>query len=127
MKRLHKCSLFMSERKSTGLITHHDRAFLCQKYRKKPILTIENRSQFNSINDTDINKLATFRLTQLGSTLPTPMIIMEPGDSLSSIQIEIGFPILSTLLPIVITYKLSTLISISLNNHQHIFTTYHHQ
>jgi hypothetical protein len=32
----------MSERNPTGLITQTDRAFLCQKYRKKPILTIEN-------------------------------------------------------------------------------------
>ena len=61
------------------------------------MLIIQNRSQLPLITDPDIHKLVTLRLTQLGSTLPTPMIIMEPGDSLSSIEKEIGFPILTNL------------------------------
>ena len=62
------------------------------------MLIIQNRSQLPLITDPDILKLVTLRLTQLGSTLPTPMIIMEPGDSLSSIEKEIGFSILTNLL-----------------------------
>ncbi len=61
------------------------------------MLIIHNRSQLNTITDPDIRKLITLRLTQLDSTLPTPMIIMEPGDSLSDIEKEIGFPILTNL------------------------------
>jgi hypothetical protein len=61
------------------------------------MLKIQNRSQLNTIIDLDIRKLVTLRLTQLDSTLPTPMIIIEPGDSLSSIEKEIGFPILTNL------------------------------
>ena len=62
------------------------------------MLIIQNPSQLHHITDPDILKLVTLRLTQLGSTLPTPMIIIEPGDSLSSIEKEIGFPILTNLL-----------------------------
>lgn len=62
------------------------------------MLIIQNRSQLPLITDPDIHKLVTLRLTQLGSTLPTPMIIIEPGDSLSSIEKEIGFSILTNLL-----------------------------
>ena len=61
------------------------------------MLIIQNRSQLHSIIDPDIHQLVTFRLYQLESTLPTPMIIMEQGDSLSSIEKEIGFPILTNL------------------------------
>ena len=61
------------------------------------MLIIQNRSQLHLITDPDILKLVTLRLTQLGSTLPTPMIIVEPGDSLSDIEKEIGFPILTNL------------------------------
>ena len=61
------------------------------------MLIIQNRSQLPLITDPDILKLVTLRLTQLDSTLPTPMIIIEPGDSLSSIEKEIGFPILTNL------------------------------
>jgi hypothetical protein len=87
----------MPERKPTGLITQTDRAFLCQKYRKKPMLIIQNRSQLPLIINPDILKLVTLRLSQLDSTLPSSMIIMEPGDSLSDIEKEIGFPILTNL------------------------------
>ena len=61
------------------------------------MLKIRNRSQLNTITDPDIRKLVTFRLSQLGSTLTAPMIIMEPGDSLSDIEEEIGFSILTNL------------------------------
>ena len=61
------------------------------------MLKIQNRSQLNTIIDQNILKLVTLRLAQLGSTLPTPMLIMEQGDSLSSIEKEIGFPILTNL------------------------------
>ena len=62
------------------------------------MLKIQNRSQLNTIIDQNILKLVTLRLAQLGSTLPTPMLIMEQGDSLSSIEKEIGFTILTNLL-----------------------------
>ena len=61
------------------------------------MLKIRNRSQLNTIIDQNILKLVTLRLSQLDSNLPTPMIIMESGDSLSSIEKEIGFPILTNL------------------------------
>ena len=61
------------------------------------MLIIKNPSQLNTIIDPDIHKLVTLRLAQLSSTLSTPMIIMEPGDSLSSIEKEIGSPILTNL------------------------------
>ena len=63
----------------------------------KTMLIIQNRSQLPLITDPDIHKLVTLRLTQLDSTLPSSMIIMEPGDSLSDIEKEIGFPILTNL------------------------------
>ena len=61
------------------------------------MLKIRNPSQLNTIIDTDIHKLLTLRLSQLGSTLTAPMIIVEPGDSLSDIEKEIGFSILTNL------------------------------
>jgi hypothetical protein len=61
------------------------------------MLKIQNRSQLHHISDPDILKLVTLRLSQLDSNLPTPMIIIEPGDSLSSIEKEIGFSILTNL------------------------------
>jgi hypothetical protein len=61
------------------------------------MLKIHNRSQLNTIIDQDILKLVTLRLSQLDSNLPTPMIIIEPKDSLSDIEEEIGFPILTNL------------------------------
>ena len=62
------------------------------------MLKIHNRSQLNTIIDQDILKLVTLRLAQLESNIPTPMIIMQTGDSLSSIEKEIGFSILTNLL-----------------------------
>ena len=61
------------------------------------MLIIQNRSQLHHIIDPDIHKLVTLRLAQLESNIPTPMIIMQTGDSLSSIEKEIGFPILTNL------------------------------
>ena len=61
------------------------------------MLKIHNRSQLNTIINPDIHKLVNLRLTQLDTTLPSPMIIMQTGDSLSDIEKEIGFPILTNL------------------------------
>jgi hypothetical protein len=61
------------------------------------MLKIHNRSQLNTIINPDILKLVTLRLAQLESNIPSPMIIVEPGDSLSDIEKEIGFPILTNL------------------------------
>ena len=61
------------------------------------MLKIQNLFQLNLVSDPDILKLVTLRLVQLDSNLPTPMIIMEPGDSLSDIEEEIGFSILTNL------------------------------
>ena len=61
------------------------------------MLIIQNRSQLHHIIHPDIHKLVTLRLAQLASNIPTPMIIMEPGDSLSDIEKEIGFSILTNL------------------------------
>ena len=61
------------------------------------MLKILNTSQLNTIIDQNILKLVTLRLSQLDSNLPTPMIIMQTGDSLSDIEKELGFPILSNL------------------------------
>ena len=88
---------FMSERKPTGLINQPDRAFFCPKYRKKPMLKIQNRSQLPLIIDPDILKQVILRLSQLDSILTAPMIIIERGDCLSDIEKELGFPILTNL------------------------------
>ena len=61
------------------------------------MLIIQNRSQLHLITDPDILKLVTLRLAQLESNIPSPMIIVEPGDTLSDIEKEIGFPILTSL------------------------------
>ena len=61
------------------------------------MLIIQNPSQLPLIIHPDILKQVALRLAQLGSTLPTPMIIMQTGDSLSSIEKEIGFSILTNL------------------------------
>ena len=61
------------------------------------MLNILNTSQLNTIIDQNILKLVTLRLAQLESNIPSPMIIMEPGDSLSDIEKEIGFSILTNL------------------------------
>jgi hypothetical protein len=60
------------------------------------MLKIQNQSQLNSITDPDIFGLVTLRLSQLDSILPYPIIIIEEG-SLSDIEKELGFPILTNL------------------------------
>ena len=59
------------------------------------MLIIQNPSQLHHIIDPDIHKLVSLRHTQQDSILPSPMIIMEHGDSLSEIEKEFGFPILT--------------------------------
>ena len=61
------------------------------------MLKILNTSQLNTIIDQNILKLVTLRLAQLESNIPSPMIIVEPGDCLSDIEKEIGFSILTNL------------------------------
>ena len=61
------------------------------------MLIIKNQYQLHHISDPDILKLVTLRLTQFDSILTAPMIIMEPGDCLSDIEKELGFPILTNL------------------------------
>ncbi len=61
------------------------------------MLIIQNPSQLNHITDPDIIKLVTLRHTQQDSILTAPMIIVQTGDSLSDIEKEIGFPILTNL------------------------------
>ena len=61
------------------------------------MLIIHNRSQLPLIINPDIHKLITLRLAQLDTILSTPMIIIEAGDSLSDIEKELGFPILTNL------------------------------
>ena len=61
------------------------------------MLIIQNRSRLHQISNPDILKLVTLRISQIGSTLTALMIIMEPGDCLSDIEKELGFPILTNL------------------------------
>ena len=61
------------------------------------MLKIQNPSQLKTISDPDILKLVTLRLAQLDTTFTAPMIIMEQGDTISNIEKEIGFPILTNL------------------------------
>jgi hypothetical protein len=65
------------------------------------MLIIQNRSQLHHIIHPDIHKLVTLRLAQLGSTFPSPMIIMQTGDCLSDIEKEIGFSILTNLFDVI--------------------------
>ena len=62
------------------------------------MLIIKNPSQLPLIINPDIHKLITLRLTQLDTNHSTPMIIIETKDSLSDIEKEIGFSILTNLL-----------------------------
>ena len=61
------------------------------------MLIIQNRSQLHHIIHPDIHKLVALRLAQLDSILTAPMIIIEPKDSLSDIEEEIGFSIMTNL------------------------------
>ena len=61
------------------------------------MLQIQNLSQLNSITDPEILKLVKLRHDQLGDELFDSAIIIEAGDSISDIEQEIGFSILSNL------------------------------
>ena len=61
------------------------------------MLKIQNLSQLNLVTDPDILKLVKLRHDQMGDEMFGSMIIIEAGDSLSDIEIEIGFSILTNL------------------------------
>jgi hypothetical protein len=61
------------------------------------MLILKSPSSFDSITDPDILKLVKLRHDQLGDEMFDSVIIIEAGDSLSDIEKEIGFPILTNL------------------------------
>ena len=61
------------------------------------MLILKSPSSFDSITDPDILKLLKLRHSQLGDEMFGSVIIIEAGDSLSDIEKEIGFPILTNL------------------------------
>ena len=61
------------------------------------MLKIQNLSQLNLITDPDILKLVKMRHDQLGEEMFDSAIIIEAGDSISDIEQEIGFSLLTNL------------------------------
>ncbi len=61
------------------------------------MLILKSPSSFDSITDPDILKLVKLRHSQLGDEMFVSVIIIETGDSLSDIENEIGFCILTNL------------------------------
>ena len=61
------------------------------------MLILKYPFSFNSITDPDILKLVKMRHDQLGDGMFDSVIIIEAGDSLSDIEEEIGFSILTNL------------------------------
>ena len=61
------------------------------------MLILKPPSSFDSITDLDILKLIKLRHDQLGDEMFGSVIIIEAGDSLSEIEQEIGFSILTNL------------------------------
>jgi hypothetical protein len=61
------------------------------------MLQIQNLSQLNSITDRDIYKLVKLRHDQLGDEMFGSVIIIEAGDSISDIEEEIGFFVMTNL------------------------------
>jgi hypothetical protein len=61
------------------------------------MLILKSPSSFDSITDPDILKLVKLRHSQLGDEMFGSVIIIEAGDSLSDIEKEIGFCILTNL------------------------------
>ena len=61
------------------------------------MLILKSPSSFESITDPDILKLVKLRHSQLGDEMFVAVIIIEAGESLSDIEKEIGFPILTNL------------------------------
>ena len=71
--------------------------FFAQNIERTLMLILKYPSSFNSITDPDILKLVKLRHDQLGDEMFGSMIIIEAGDSLSDIEKEIGFSILTNL------------------------------
>ena len=61
------------------------------------MLILKSPSSFDSITDPDILKLVKLRHDQLGDEMFGSLTIVEAGDSLSDIEEEIGFSILTNL------------------------------
>ena len=61
------------------------------------MLILKYPSSFDSITDPDILRLVKLRHSQLGDEMFGAVIIVEAGDSISCIEEEIGFPILTNL------------------------------
>jgi hypothetical protein len=61
------------------------------------MLILKSPSSFDSITDPDILRLVKLRHSQLGDEMFVSVIIIEAGDSISCIEEEIGFPILTNL------------------------------
>ncbi len=61
------------------------------------MLILKSPSSIDSITDPDIFKLVKLRHSQLGDEMFDSVIIVEAGDSLSDIEEEIGFSILTNL------------------------------
>ena len=61
------------------------------------MLILKSPSSFESITDHDILKLVKMQHSQLGDEMFDSVIIIEAGDSISDIEQEIGFSILTNL------------------------------
>ena len=61
------------------------------------MLILKDPPQLNRINDPDLLKLLTLRLTQLTPNLPHQMIIVEPRDTVEDLETITGCPILTNL------------------------------
>ena len=61
------------------------------------MLQIQNLSQLDLITDPDILKLLKLRYSQLGDEMFDSAIIIEAGDSISDIEEEIGFFVMTNL------------------------------
>jgi hypothetical protein len=61
------------------------------------MLILKSPSSFDSITDLDILKLVKMRHDQLGDEMFDSVIIIEAGDSLSEIEQEIGFFVMTNL------------------------------
>ena len=61
------------------------------------MLILKSPSSFDSITDLDILKLVKMRHDQLGDEMFDSVIIIEAGDSISEIEQEIGFFVMTNL------------------------------
>ena len=71
--------------------------FFAQNIGRNHMLILKSPSSIDSITDPDILKLVKLRHDQLGDEMFDSVIIIEAGDSLSDIEQEIGFSILTNL------------------------------